>query len=569
MATDSLTEWEQNFCAIIRARQPGIVVQSLEEGRVLKSVFRVAQWMSVKKLGTRKLRIWTPVKLSLHHPLETGEDQDTKQEWKEFFLVLKDFLMEMEEKEKEKEKIAPEILVLCDCQHELEQPTNLRLLREALWKVRSTQRVIVLIGKAFDTPDELAADLTILPFALPTVRDLYSVINPQITAFKEAPSYSNCNIDLSQVVPFCRACAGLTENEAKGLTGLAVSRYSAFDMRATAMAIREKASLVRRSNVLDYKTPKATLSEVGGLEYAKAWISEQDTILQDVDAARAYGCRAPRGLLCAGVPGTGKSLLAEALAGHWQIPLLQFDLGRAFGSLLGQTEAAVQQVITMTTACAPVCLQLEEIEKTLGGGGGEMDGGTGNRVRAKLLTWLQEKPDGVFVIATANDIQKFERSPELLRAGRFDKIFFCDLPDLRARLEILAIHYRKALNYALESGKCMLAKQIPADTLMAAALAARGYSGAELEVVMQTALRYAFNSNPRSGSVTSEMLVAAVKTQTPLSVTMKESIAALRQWVKSGRAMPAGATIEDDNQKSDSRSLENYGLPDVLGSEGG
>ena len=207
-------------------------------------------------------------------------------------------------------------------------------------------------------------------------------------------------------------------------------------------------------------------------------------------------------------------------------------------------------MISLAKAVGDCVVFIDELDKALGGSGGEMDGGTSSRVKGKLLTWLQEKPVGVFVVATANDIKKFESSPELIRAQRFDKIFFVDLPDMRTRIEILSIHLRAA------------GHNIPADDLVAPAKASRGYSGAELEVAVQNALRTAFNTTPRPLHPTGEMLVDGIKKQKPLSETMKEPIKRLRDWCKEGRALPAGSTLEDD-ESSDGQSFKDKGLPIV------
>jgi SpoVK/Ycf46/Vps4 family AAA+-type ATPase len=316
------------------------------------------------------------------------------------------------------------------------------------------------------------------------------------------------------------------------------------------MALKEKAQVVRRSNVLEYRTSAKTLDAVGGLENIKTWVQSHDALFSQAEAARSYGLKAASGLLLVGIPGCGKSLTAECLAGHWKLPLLMLDVGKLFGSLVGQSEQNVDQMIGLAKACAPCVIFLDELDKGLGGSTGELDGGTSTRVKGKLLTWLQEKPDDVFVVATANDVKKFEQSPELIRAGRFDCTFFCDLPDLRTRIEILSIHLRAA------------GHNIPADDLVSAAKASRGYSGAELEVAVQNALRLAFNLEPRPLHPTAEMLVEGIKKQKPLSETMKESVKRLRDWCKEGRAFPAGTTLEDD-EASDGASLKDRGLPIV------
>jgi ATP-dependent 26S proteasome regulatory subunit len=541
----TLTSWESNLCSIVRARQPGVVVQSLEEPRVTASVIKMLQWMATKGLGLSELLIWSPAsykKISVEDP---GKEQAL--EPVEFFTAVDKFRTEENDEQGDPRRA---VLVLADCHSALESPTNVRMLRETLWAVRGTLRTIIIIGRQFDLPGEVADDLMVSPFDLPTAKDIQATLQPIIEAYQKNDKYKDVTIDLQVIPPFARACAGLPEITASGLLGLAVVRHGAFDMNAVNMALAEKANIVKRSNVLEYETPQGGLDAIGGLENVKAWIKDQDVILNDAEAAKAYGLKMPSGLLLLGVPGTGKSLTARMLAAHWKLPLLRFDVGRAFGSLVGQSEANVRQVIQLANAIGDCVVFCDEVEKALGGRGGEMDGGTTDRVKATFLTWLQEKPDGVFVVMTANDITKFEANPEFLRAGRVDRCVFVDLPDYRARMEILAIHCKKT------------GHEVPVKDLEKAAEVSKGYSGAELEVAVQTALRAAFQATPRPANPTGELLAQAVKQQKPLSATMKESIERLRAWCREGRAMPAGRTLEDD--KADKSAYEKMGLPDLL-----
>jgi ATP-dependent 26S proteasome regulatory subunit len=500
--------------------------------------------------------LWSPVSL---RSIDIAEPKPVERDYMDFFKMVKAF---KDNVGTDKEQVSA-VLCLCDAGHLLSAPNNLRLLRETLWSIRGSNRTIIFMGHPFEIPPQIAPDLNVQTFELPTAKELQIILEPSVAAWKKVPAFAKLNIDMTMVPKFARACAGLTEIETRGLLGFSVARYEAFDARAVDLALQEKAQIVKRSNVLEYKVCHGGLDSVGGLQNVKNWIKEQDDIFKDADAARAAGQKLSKGLLLIGCPGTGKSLMAEMLPAHWSIPLLEFDVGRAFGSLIGQSESNIDQMISLAKACAPCVVAVDEIEKALGGGGGEMDGGTSARVKGKLLTWLQEKPDDVFVVATANDVTKFESSPELIRAGRFDLVAFVDLPDFKSRLEILAIKYKQAVEYAKSGAtKSTLKETLSADTIMAAAQASRGYSGAELEVIVQRALRFAFNAKPRLTQPTSEMFLAAVKAVKPLSLTMEESIKALRAWAADGRAVPAGATIEDD--KDDVKALENEGLPQLL-----
>jgi ATP-dependent 26S proteasome regulatory subunit len=561
-----LTAWETTAQSFLRARQPGILVNSVEEPRVMASIIRTLQWMAEKGLGVRRLTRWSSVSTQVIDILKPNEPPQTPDR-SPLFGMLQAFVSpeprpDEQVDDKTGKVIRREVLVLADIEAELREPITVRTLREVLWKIRGTTQSIFIIGQPFQVPAEIAPELALLPFELPTAKDLEKSLTPVVAAYKAAKVYKSLNIDDTVIPALARATAGLTETEARGILGLAIARHEALDNRAVDLALKEKAAIVRRSSVLEYRTCTGSLSDVGGLEHLKKWIGEQDAILSDADEAASYGLKMPSGVLLSGIPGTGKSLTAQVLAAHWKLPLLVFDVAKAFGSLVGQSESNVDGVIALANACRPCIVFMDEIEKALGGSGGEQDGGTSARVTGKLLTWLSDKQEGIFVVATANDVTAFEKRPELIRAGRFDAVFFCDLPDLRSRLEIMAIHYRKAVQRAKAMGKCALDDQIDPSAIMEAGKASRGYSGAELECAMQSALRAAFNHKPRLTCPTGALLVQAVKSQKPLSLTMKESVNFLRKWCADGRAIPAGATLEDE--KKDAQALEDLGLPDIL-----
>lgn len=542
----SLTSWENNLCSIIRARQPGVVVQSLEEPRVLLSITRVLQWMATKGLGLSELLLWSPAsykKISVEDP-----SKEETLEPVEFFTAVNQLRIEETNAEGEPRRA---VLILADCDSALESPTNVRMLRETLWTVRATLRTVMIIGRQFDLSDELADDLTVLPFDLPTTKDIQAVLQTSIEAYKKSDKYKDVSIDESIIPAFARACAGLPEIAASGLLGLSVVRHGAFDARSISMALHEKANVVRRSSILEYETPEGSLDDIGGLENVKTWIREQDSLFAHADDAKQYGLDLPKGFMAAGISGTGKSMCSRLIAAHWKLPLLKVDLGRAFGRYVGESEENLRQIFSLCKAVAPVCVLFDEFEKAIGGRGGDSDGGTSERVKGALLTWLAERPDNIFTIMTVNDVTKFESNPEILGAHRIDKIFFVDLPDFLTRLEIMKIHIRKA------------GHDVSTETLTNTAKITRGYNGAELRVITQTALRAAFNASPRLPHPTNEMFVKAAQNQKPLSQTMKESVQRLRNWCKDGRATPAGATLEDD-EKSDMQAFKEKGLPDML-----
>lgn len=560
-----LSQWQTDLSCILRARQPGVVIFSTEEPRVISSILPVIQYLGIKGLGARRMLVWSAVKFKELRLFKTSGEkalaskpsdkiQEVVLEPVSFQQIVTKFA-EPEEKGDDGTMLHQAgVLVLTDIASVLEDADNRRALREALWTIRGTSKVIIVISKQFNLPEELVTDLMLVPFELPTSTELLGVFENVVKWYRSVEGYKKVSekIKDDSVKAFARACAGLTETEAIGLLQLSVSKYEAIDERAVKLALDEKAKMVRRTGALEYETCQGSLDDVGGVENLKSWIRAQDAILTEAEDADKYGLKMPSGVVFAGVSGTGKTLLARTLAAHWGLPLLRFDVGRAFGKYVGDSEANTHKVITIANAIQNCVVFIDEVDKALSGGDGETDGGTTARVKGMLLTWLQEKPRGVFVVMTANNLRKFDANPEFLRAGRVDAVFALDLPNYKSRFDIFKIHLKKA-------GHVM-----PEMAIVSAVEVSRGYSGAEIEVCVQTALRLAFNALPRLEHPTSEMLVQAVKAHRPLSVTMKESLDRVRAWIKAGRAIPAGEAPESDDVEK-VETDKSHGLPLLIG----
>ncbi|MDD1675893.1 MAG: AAA family ATPase, partial [Methanomicrobiales archaeon] len=237
--------------------------------------------------------------------------------------------------------------------------------------------------------------------------------------------------------------------------------------------------------------------------------------------AKGYGLPAPKGIALIGIPGTGKSLTAKMIAGLWRLPLLRLDVGSLFGSLVGESEERTRRALTLAETIAPCILWVDELEKAFSFGSG--DSGTSQRVFASLLTWMQDKSAPCFVVATANNIAALP--PELLRKGRFDEIFFLDLPNADERREILSVHLRK---------RNWIPAEFDLDTLVQES---EGYVGAEIEQTIIDAMYLAFNQELRK--ITTEDIRACLKQQVPLSRSQRETVEMLRRWLHEGRALSA------------------------------
>jgi len=338
-----------------------------------------------------------------------------------------------------------------------------------------------------------------------------------IAAVRDNPNVDS-KLEPSQRESLVKSAQGLTQDEIESVFARSLVERKRFDLD---IVLEEKKQIIRKSGLLEYYAPDAQIKDVGGLELLKSWLDKRSESF--TDKAREFGIPAPKGILLLGVQGCGKSLVAKAVAAQWNLPLLKLDVGRIFGSLVGQSEENIRRAIDVSESVAPCILWADELEKGFAGasGGGVSDGGTMARVFSTFLTWMQEKTAPVFLMATANDVTKLP--PEMLRKGRFDEIFFVDLPDGPEREEILAIHLKKRNRDVSNFNLKVLAK------------ATSGFSGAEIEQVIIGSLYVAYDEKRE---LMQKDLLAEAKAVIPLSVMMREEVDELRTWAQM-RTRPA------------------------------
>jgi ATP-dependent 26S proteasome regulatory subunit len=382
----------------------------------------------------------------------------------------------------------------------------LRWVRELARMPAKPRRLVVLSTPLPGLPIDLRKEVPTVELPLPGVDDLKAMLD-------EAASDLGAQVEVDEAL--LDAARGLTVMEARLAFGKAAASLGRLGHAAVPQVAREKERIIKQSEVLEYYPTDARMQDVGGLDQLKTWLERRRNAFGA--GAREFGLDAPKGVLLLGVQGCGKSLLAKAVAATWQFPLLRFDMGKVFGGIVGQSEANIRTALQVAQALAPCVLWIDEIEKGLAGVGSsdQSDGGTTARVVGSLLTWLQEKREPVFVVATANRIEMLP--PELLRKGRFDEIFFVDLPTRRVREEILAIHIRKK-NRDLEHFD-----------LHALAERAVGFSGAELEEAVREGMYDAFAAGRE---LATEHIAHALERTFPLSRTMREQLDELRQWAR-------------------------------------
>jgi AAA+ superfamily predicted ATPase len=399
----------------------------------------------------------------------------------------------------------PALFAILDAHRQLADPIALRRLRDLLELLAERMQAIVLIAPALDLPAEFVHEAAVVELPLPRAAELDAIFKGAI----ESP-------DPALLEGAVKAALGLTADEALRVFRKACALAGGLNEKAVAGIVHEKRQALRRTPALSFHEPHAGLDDVGGLGELKRWLRERRRAF--TDEARRYGLPLPRGLLLLGVQGCGKSLSAKAVAREWNFPLLRLDLAAAFGAADQTPEATIREATAVAESIAPCVLWIDEIEK---GFAAASEGGSASRVFGAFLTWLSEKKSPVFVVATANDVSRLP--PELLRRGRFDDLFFVDLPTQAERVEILTIHLRSHNRDPLQFDLEDLAGQ-----------AAR-LSGSELEQVVSAAL---YNAFTESRDLAYNDLANAITETVPIYETYEERIKELRDWART-RARPA------------------------------
>lgn len=402
------------------------------------------------------------------------------------------------------------------------------------------KHTLILISPNFQVPPDLEKVVALLDWPLPDTEDLSDILEKAILDLPDTlPVHLNGNKET-----IIQSMRGLTAFEARQVLAAGALANRALDDQIVPYIVREKSQIIKKSadGALEYFDSTVTMSDVGGLQKLKAYAERKRQILL-AQSARAAGVDSPRGVLLVGVPGTGKSLAAKAIAGG-KLPLLRLDVGKLFGGIVGQSESNTRHAIKLAEAIAPCIVWIDEIEKALGGGegAGDLDGGTSQRVFGTLLTWMQETTAPVYIVATANDFQKLK--PELVR--RFDNVFKVDLPNRESRVEILTVHLKRRK------------QNLAALDLDAAADATWGFSGAEIEKAVKDAIEVAF---VESAALTTQHLVDAAGQIVPIAETMRDKIEYMRK--QDHYALAAGAPLESRENAAPSRRVE-YDLEDKI-----
>src|SRR5688572_21275789 len=485
---------------LIRARYPIIYVVTWEEERVEQQLARIAA------ARNKKLFVWTCTQGIVRAGSEPQSSKSGSGSTSDPLAALDTILSHVE----------PALYLLKDFHPFTEDLrcniATIRRLRDVAYQLRDTYKTIVIVAPMMRLAPELQKDITILDFKPPEVADFNRLLDRIIEDVKDKPQVK-INLDADGREKLVHAARGLTLREAENVFAKTLVIDGKIDADDVSVVFSEKQQIIKKSGLLEYFATQEDISNIGGLENLKAWLVKRTAAFSE--KAAEFGLPSPKGMLLLGVQGCGKSLCAKAVSGLWKLPLLRFDVGRMFGSLVGSSEENMRRAIQTAESVAPAILWVDEIDKAFAGSvsGGASDGGTASRVFGTFLTWLGDKTSPVFVIATANDISQLP--PELLRKGRLDEIFFVDLPSESERIEIFRIHLEKK-------------SRVP-DGFDLAALARHsdGFSGAEIEQAIVSGLFDAFSDGIE---LDTKILLNSLTETVPLSKTMSEQLGRLRSW---------------------------------------
>ncbi|WP_310425767.1 AAA family ATPase [Chamaesiphon sp. VAR_48_metabat_135_sub] len=496
---------QEELNILIQAQYPLIYLVTAEEDRAGKEIAKIAQ----NKQHPRKLYIWTQNSGMVEYERDRSNESNT--------TLAPEAAIAWTTRYSE-----PAIFVFKDLHPFKDAAGVTRWLRDAIAMFQGTQKVIILMSPVQEIPIELEKEVVVLDFALPNLTALDRVLTKQLEATRQNRLSSEGREKL------LKASLGLTQDEAEKVYRKAYVKRGKITEAEVDIVLSEKKQLIRRNGILEFIEEDETIDAVGGLDELKGWLVQRSNAF--TERAREYGLPQPKGMLILGVPGCGKSLIAKTTARLWGLPLLRLDMGRVYdGSTVGRSEANLRGALKTAESISPAILFIDELDKAFAGSSGsaDSDGGTSSRIFGSFLTWMQEKTSPIFVMATANRV---ERLPgEFLRKGRFDEIFFVDLPTQSEREAVFKIHLSKRNRDLNRFDLLQLSK------------VADGFSGAEIEQALIAAMYDAFAQNRE---FTQLDIIAAIKATLPLSRTMSEQVTALRDWARQ-RARPAAASVAE------------------------
>ena len=490
-------KFNDELALFLKARYPIIYINTVEEDRV-EYVIR----KNVKTNLNRSIYSWDFVDGYTNNPNNEG-------------FARRNPLQALELVERLNPE-TPAVFLLKDFNRFLTDLSISRKLRNISRILKLQPKTIIILGSDLTIPKELQDLITVIQFQLPLEEEISQELNRLVNSL-------NIKIDSQLFENLTRACQGLSLERIRRVLSKIIATYKTIDKNSIALLLSEKKQIIRQTEILEYCSVNEKITNLGGLNNLKDWLNKRKTAFS-VQAAN-YGLPTPRGLLLIGIQGTGKSLTAKAIANDWQLPLLKLDVGKLFGGIVGESESRLRQMIHVAETISPCILWIDEIDKAFTNTDSKGDSGTSNRVLATFISWLSEKTKPVFVISTANNIDLLPL--EIIRKGRFDEIFFLDLPKLDEREEIFKIHLQEFRPNSWKSFDYTKLAQL-----------SESFSGAEIRQGIIEGMYQAFYEKRE---VTTEDICLALKEFVPLANLESSQMAKLQNWASSGQVRLASS----------------------------
>lgn len=496
-------KFNDELILLLKARYPIIYINTIEEDRV-EYVIR----KHIKASLNRSIYSWDFVDGYTNNPNNEG-------------FAKRNPLQALELIERLTSE-TPALFLLKDFNRFLTDISISRKLKNVSRILKLQPKTIIIIGSEFQIPKELQDLITVLQFNLP----LESEINQELTRLVTS---LNLKIDQQLFESLTRACQGLSLERIRRVLSKIIATHKTIDEKSIDVLLSEKKQIISQTEILEYWAVNEKIDDIGGVDKLKEWLKKRKTSFGL--KASNYGLPTPRGLLLVGIQGTGKSLTAKAIASEWQLPLLKLDVGKLFGGIVGESESRLRQMIDVAETLSPCILWIDEIDKAFSNSDNKGDSGTSNRVLATFISWLSEKTKPVFVVATANNVDMLPL--EIIRKGRFDEIFFLDLPEFNEREQIFKIHIQE---FRPNSWKLF-------DYTKLAQLS-ETFSGAEIRQSVIEAMYHAFDEERE---FTTDDICIALNELIPLAQLENNQTLKLQNWASSGRIRLASSKTNTTN----------------------
>jgi ATP-dependent 26S proteasome regulatory subunit len=490
-------KFNDELALFLKARYPIIYINTVEEERV-EYVIR----KNVKTNLNRSIYSWDFVDGYTNNPNNEG-------------FAKRNPLQALELIERLNPE-TPALFLLKDFNRFLTDLSISRKLRNISRILKLQPKTIIIIGSDLAIPKELQDLITVIQFQLP----LDEEISQELSRLENS---LNIQIDSQLFENLTRACRGLSLERIRRVLSKIIATYKTIDENSITVLLSEKKQIISQTEILEYSSVTETINNLGGLSNLKDWLEKRKSAFSL--QASNYGLPTPRGLLLIGIQGTGKSLTAKAIAHDWQLPLLKLDVGKLFGGIVGESESRLRQMISVAETISPCILWIDEIDKAFSNSDSKGDSGTSNRMLATFTSWLSEKTKPVFVIATANNIDLLPL--EIIRKGRFDEIFFLDLPKREEREEIFKIHLKEFRPNSWESFNYSILSE-----------SSDSFSGAEIR---QSIIEGMYNAFSEKREFVTEDISLALKELIPLAHLESNQMVKLQNWASSGRIRSASS----------------------------